>query len=431
MKSLSPRARAARAVAEVLRGGSLATALPPVLAGMQGPDRALAQELAFGACRFGVRYGALAQALISKPIKPKEAEVTALFYIGCYQLLEARIPAHAAVATTVEAAGELGRNWARGLLNATLRQVTRTPDLAQLAPGLDFETAHPAWLRAELTAAYGAEAAAVMAANLARPPLTLRVNPRRISRADYLAALTEAGLDAAPTPLASAGVTLAEPVPVERLPGFAEGWVSVQDEAAQLAVEVLAPAPGARVLDACAAPGGKTCHLLEAFDLAEVVALDADESRLARVGDNLRRLGLSATLKCGDGRAPSAWHEGPAFDAILLDAPCSATGVIRRHPDILHTRRASDIAALAALQGELLDALWPLLAPGGRLLYATCSVLPGENAEQITRFLARAPDARPLPVDRVEGLPAGAGRQRLPAPAGSDGFYYALLEKRA
>jgi 16S rRNA (cytosine967-C5)-methyltransferase len=262
--------------------------------------------------------------------------------------------------------------------------------------------------------------------------MTLRVNLRKTSRDDYLAELNEAGLPAQPCEFSSAGVRLDHPCDVRQLPGFTAGYVSVQDEAAQLAAPLLDLKPGLRVLDACCAPGGKTCQILEQnASLAELVALDLEPARLTRVEENLQRLGLSATLKAADARDLDAWWDGRFFQRILLDAPCSATGVIRRHPDIKLARQATDISELASLQGELLDRLWETLEVGGILVYATCSVLPEENSDVVKAFLERQPAARELSINGTYGLAQSCGKQLLPQPDGHDGFYLAKLLKIA
>jgi 16S rRNA (cytosine967-C5)-methyltransferase len=262
--------------------------------------------------------------------------------------------------------------------------------------------------------------------------MILRINRRHHDRDAYLSLLAEQGVAAQACVYSRDGIVLAEACDVRGLPGFAEGWVSVQDEAAQLAAELLDLAPGQRVLDACCAPGGKTCHILEAEPaLAGVVAVDLEEKRLVRVRENLQRLGLHAELIAADGRDTQAWWDGQPFQRILLDAPCSATGVIRRHPDIKLTRQPDDILALAILQGQLLDALWPTLDVGGVLLYATCSTLPTENTEVIEAFLARTPGARELDLATPAGIKQTHGRQLLAQEGGHDGFYYAKLIKIA
>jgi 16S rRNA (cytosine967-C5)-methyltransferase len=285
-------------------------------------------------------------------------------------------------------------------------------------------------LLAELKAAYPARWEAIAAANNGRPPMTLRVNSARTTRDAYLALLAHADIGANPTALALTGVVLHEPMPVERLPGFADGLVSVQDEAAQLAAPLLDVRPGQRVLDLCAAPGGKTAHLLESTPAAEVVAVDVDEARLARLRANLQRLGLRASVVCADATEPSAWWDGKPIDRILLDAPCSASGVVRRHPDIKLRRQPQDLAALTATQARMLERVWPLLKPGGKLLYVTCSVLPVENEQTVEHFLATQADAEAIPLALAAGVARGPGRQLLPDGDRTDGFYYAGFTKR-
>ncbi len=432
---MNPRLAAARALTAVLSGkASLGSSLPPQLDKVEHHDRALAQDLAFGAARWQPRLRLLAEKLLDKPFKAADKDVEALLLIGLYQLLHSRIPAHAAIGETVGCAGALKKPWAKGLLNAVLRRAQREHEalFAELERDPVLHTAHPRWLQKALKAHWPEHWQAICAANNAHPPLILRVNCRHGSRDAYLEELRSAGLAAEPCTFSRDGVRLLQPCDVTTLPGFKQGRVSVQDEAAQLAAELLELAPGQRVLDACAAPGGKTCHLLEVEPaLREVVAVDLEAKRLARVRENLERLQLDATLIAADGRDTAAWWDGTPFQRILLDAPCSATGVIRRHPDIKLTRQPEDIPALAQLQGELLDALWPTLAPGGVLLYATCSVLPTENSETVAAFLARTPDAQEVTIAGDFGLQSPQGRQLLPQLDGHDGFYYAKLIKTA
>ena len=431
---MNPRLAAARALTAVLSGkASLGSSLPPQLDKVEHHDRALAQDLAFGAARWQPRLQLLAEKLLEKPFKAADKDVEALLLIGLYQLLHSRIPEHAAIGETVGCAGALKKPWAKGLLNAVLRRAQREHEAlyAELDRDPVLHSAHPRWLQKALKAHWPQHWQAICAANNAHPPLILRVNRRHGSRDAYLNELREAGIEAEPCTYSRDGVRLLQPCDVTTLPGFKEGRVSVQDEAAQLAADLLELAPGQRVLDACAAPGGKTCHLLEVEPgLGEVVAVDLEAKRLARVRENLERLHLEATLIAADGRDTGAWWDGQPFQRILLDAPCSATGVIRRHPDIKLTRKPEDIPALAQLQGELLDALWPTLAPGGILLYATCSVLPTENSETIAAFLARTPDAQEVAIAGEFGLQPAHGRQLLPQLDGHDGFYYAKLFKR-
>ncbi len=423
-----------RAVLE--QGRSLGDCLPPLLEALPPRDRGLAQELAFGTLRWYRRLDALLDTFLRQPLKRKDGDLHALLLLGLYQLLYLDTPPHAAVNETV-AAVPASKRWARGLVNGVLRSAQR--EARARLEALDRESgvrlSHPDWLLETWRRDWGdALAERIAEANNARPPMVLRVNRRRLARDDCLARLAAAGIEARALAEPDA-VQLARPQPVTALPGFAEGELSVQDAAAQWAAELLALAPGQRVLDACAAPGGKTAHIAEREPgLAALVALDADAGRLARVRDNLQRLGLEADCIQGDAARPGDWWDGRPFDRILLDAPCSATGVIRRHPDIKWLRRASDIDTLAATQAAMLDALWPLLAPGGMLLYATCSTLRAENDRQVAAFLERTAGARPRPIGQAAEAEVAQGWQLLPgqgSPPGHDGFYYARLERES
>ncbi|MFJ3486660.1 16S rRNA (cytosine(967)-C(5))-methyltransferase RsmB [Pseudomonas sp. NPDC090202] len=437
---MNPRLAAAKALAAVLNGkASLNSSLPAQLDKVDDRDRGLTQDLAFGTARWEPRLAALAAKLLQKPFKAADADVQALLLVGLYQLFYSRIPTHAAIGETVGCADKLKKPWAKGLLNAVLRRAQREGEalLTELEHDPVVRTSHPRWLQKALKAAWPEHWEAICAANNAHPPMILRVNRRHNTRDHYLQLLTEAGIAASASTFSQDGIVLVEPGDVRALPGFAEGWISVQDEAAQLSAELLELAPGQRVLDACCAPGGKTCHLLEVQPALEhVVAVDLEAKRMVRVKENLDRLGLSAELIAADARATGEWWDGKPFQRILLDAPCSATGVIRRHPDIKLTRQADDIPALATLQGELLDALWPTLQVGGILLYATCSTLPTENTDVIEAFLARTPGARELDIAGQQGNPPPGikqphGRQLLAQEGGHDGFYYAKLIKIA
>lgn len=432
---MNPRLAAAKALAAVLSGkASLNSSLPTQLDKVEDRDRGFTQDLAFGTARWQPRLSALAEKLLQKPFKAADADVEALLLVGLYQLLYTRVPAHAAIGETVGCADKLKKPWAKGLLNAVLRNAQRESEtiFAELERDPVVRTAHPRWLQKSLKAFWPEQWEAICAANNAHPPMILRVNRRHHSRDAYLGLLTEAGIAATPCVYSRDGIVLEAAADVRSLPGFAEGWISVQDEAAQLAADLLDLAPGQRVLDACCAPGGKTCHILEAEPaLAGVVAVDLEAKRLVRVKENLERLGLSAELIAADGRDTAKWWDGKPFQRILLDAPCSATGVIRRHPDIKLTRQPDDIAALAQLQGELLDAMWQTLDVGGILLYATCSTLPTENTEVIAVFLERTPGARELDLATAAGIKQPHGRQLLAQQGGHDGFYYAKLIKIA
>jgi 16S rRNA (cytosine967-C5)-methyltransferase len=426
------RVAAAQALdAVVHRGQSLKADLAQRLPTFPDPrDRALLEAIAFTALRNRARYDAALQAWMAKPLGRRDAPLRALLYVGFAQL-DMQLPAHAAVDATVEAARSMARTHQAGMVNALLRRALR-----EGLPAGDAAQAWPQWLRTRLARDWPADAAGIFEASALPAPMWLRVNRTRITRDAYRARLQEAGIDAdAPEALGDA-LVLATPLPVHELPGFDEGLVSVQDGSAQCVADALAPAPGARVLDACAAPGGKSAHLLERDPALRLLALDIDPARLRRVRDTHARLGVgggaghgSATLRAADAADLAAYWDGTPFDAILLDAPCSATGIVRRQPDVLLHRRESDLIALTATQARLLDGCWRALASGGVLLYATCSILSEENTAQIDAFLARTPDAVAEPLDARYGRASGAGRQRLPGEDGMDGFFYARLRK--
>lgn len=427
--ALAARAAAAGVIAGVLAGRSLDALLAGAQARVAERDRPLLAQLCYGTLRLAPRLDALAGQLLDRPLRRKDRDVHALLLLGLYQLSDTRIPDHAAVAETVAATRDLGKPWARGLLNAVLRRFQRERAELEAALAPAARAAHPDWLFAAMAAEWPDALDRLVAANNSQPPLTLRVNRQHLGRDAALAALAAAGIEASPGRLSEDAITLARPCPVEALPGFAEGDLSVQDEAAQLAAVLLAPRDGDRVLDACAAPGGKACHLLELAPGCELTAVDVDAARLARVRENLDRLGFSAQLVAGDAADPALLDGSDPFDCILVDAPCSGSGVVRRHPDIKVLRRDADAGQLAARQGAILAGCWARLAPGGRLLYATCSLLGAENDGVVGPFLAGHADAR-------ECTPAVAGAERtahgyqlLPAVDGTDGLFYALLAK--
>lgn len=437
-KNLSARKAATLALNSVMSGQSLQQCLAPLEERVEANDRGFLRDLVLGSCRHYFRLHALAKILLSKPFDEADQDLHALLIIGLYQLaIQGKAP-HAAVHATVDVCDELGKGYAKGVLNACLRRYGR--EYESLLPPLDDNpvtaTSHPKWLVKMLNKGWPDDWQNILDGNNQPAPICLRVNQRQISRNDYLVKLEQAGIQATAAPLSQDGIYLAQSMDVTTLPGFVEGMVSVQDEAAQMAALFLAPQNGERILDACAAPGGKTCHLLEQADI-DLTALDLEAKRLERVSQNLERLKLSAEIVCADMAATEEWWNGKPFDAILLDAPCSATGVIRRHPDIKMLRRREDIAQLTEIQAKLLDTAWGLLKDGGRLLYATCSVLPQENHEQIARFLARTPNAKLQPLDEtnigaVFNHPSGNsehGLQLFPQENGHDGFYYALLVK--
>tara|TARA_B110001450_G_scaffold217282_1_gene211207 strand:+ start:11375 stop:12694 length:1320 start_codon:yes stop_codon:yes gene_type:complete len=431
---LNTRAAAAQVVASVLRGQSLSAALPPMVLRVEERDRSLLKELCFGSLRWQPCLTLYLEVLITKPLRAKDLEIHALLMIGLYQLLHLRVAEHAVVNETVTATKALKRPWAKAMVNAVLRNFLRQKEALteQLSPRRAFQSAHPDWLvRAFKDAWSEPRTSEIIAANNARAPMTLRVNTARGSRSDYLERLHAAGLEANAIELTDSGIQLTTPVDVSQLPGFDLGDCSVQDGAAQLAAPLMMLEPGQRVLDACSAPGGKTGHIAEAQpQLDTLLALDSDPRRLQRVRDNFTRLGLEADLREADACDPGAWWDQQLFDRILLDAPCSATGVIRRHPDIKLLRTAADIEKLAAIQGRLLQSLWPTLKNNGVLVYATCSVLPRENDRVIEEFLQAHNDAHICAIDADWGLQTNFGRQLFPLIGGQDGFYYARLQKR-
>ncbi len=428
------RALAAEALAEIaLRGASsrgvLATAAPRL---DDARDRALLHALVQAGARAWLRHDAALGHLMERPLRRREPVVHALLVLGLVQLEDLGMPPYAAVAATVEAVRALRKPRLAGLVNAVLRrwQRERASLLVLLARHPETRWAQPGWYIEALMHDWPEAAERVLEAANFEAPMTLRVNRRRMRREALAACLAESGHPARPHPFAEDALVLEQGTDVARLPGFSDGDFSVQDGAAQLAATLLDPHNGQRVLDACAAPGGKACHLLERHDL-ELLALDRDAARLARIRENLTRLGLAAGLLTADAAAPETWWDGQPFARILLDAPCSATGVMRRHPDVRLHRRASDLPVLVAQQRALLESLWSLLASGGRLLYITCSLLRAENEGVVTPFLATHPDATACPIRLPAGHAAGPGWQILPGEAGLDGMFYALLEKRA
>ncbi|MGH8307816.1 MAG: 16S rRNA (cytosine(967)-C(5))-methyltransferase RsmB [Gammaproteobacteria bacterium] len=433
MTGVSARALAANVLVAVLRDGrylnnALRELKPAMLAAR---DAALVQELCYGTLRFHPRLEFWLSQLLQQPLKDRNLDIHVVLLSGLYQLTEMRVPAHAVVQETVEACRHLHKQWAVKLVNAVLRRFLREQGRFQSELPQNEQTlyAHPRWMIEQVHASWPEHWQAILAANNKRPPLTLRVNRRVTTRDALMTEFVTVGIGAQVCVHSTDGLVLATPLNVETLPGFSAGRFSVQDEAAQLAAELMDVQPGMRVLDACAAPGGKTCHLLERYPEADVLALDNDSARIAKIHDNLQRLGLKASVRMADAGIPNDWYDGRRFERILLDAPCSATGVIRRHPDIKTLRRPQDIATARALQARLLAALWPLLARGGKLLYATCSVLNEENALQLRAFLAMQPDAKPVELRAGWGVNVPPGRQILTGEDGMDGFYYACLEK--
>ncbi len=428
---ISVRAAAAQVLAKILQGqGSLSSLLPAIQPQVAEQDRPLLQELCFGTCRYQPQLSAYVECLVDKPLRAKDSDIQALLLLGLYQLLHTRIPDHAALGETVEVTRFLKKPWATSLVNGVLRKFQRDKSKLDklLAQNYSFQTNHPAWIEATLRKNWPNQLEQIIAANNSHPPFTLRINTQKISRTEYLALLQDVDIKATATRFSTYGITLDHACDPRKLPLFSDGWISVQDEAAQLSADLLQLSPNMRVLDACCAPGGKTGHMLEVEPSLQLTALDADERRLGRVRENLIRLAVIANVICGDG-TKSDWWDGELFDRILLDAPCSATGIIRRHPDIKVLRTPEELDKLGELQVKLLRNLWSLLKPGGILVYATCSVMPKENTQIIESFLKRHKDATCDVLDTEWGIAQAYGRQLLPSVEGHDGFYYARLSK--
>ena len=437
-KGARVRAAAAQTIDAVVSAGqSLDSALLSFEKKVPQEDRSLLRLLGFGCLRRHWQLQSWIDALLQRPLKERDSVIRALLAVGLLQLTETRIPDHAAVSQTVEAARLLRRPKFAGLLNAVLRRFMRERD--RLATASDDETRfnHPAWLIDAIRSDWPEHWESILTANDDRAPMWLRVNRRRSSIEDCRRRLQEAGTEVSAREGLDQALRLEEARPVAELSGFDDGEFSVQDAAAQIAAPWLLDGIGGRILDACAAPGGKSAHLKElGGGNIDLTSVDIDPGRLDSMRRNFDRLGLDATLLEGDASKPEEWWDERAFDGVLLDAPCSASGVIRRHPDIKLLRRAADIDAFHERQSRMLRALWPLLAPGGRLLYVTCSVLARENDEVVSSFIETVDDAREndmLPNNNIRDVmqPKACGHQILPGTAGMDGFYYACLEKVA
>ncbi|HLB41482.1 MAG TPA: 16S rRNA (cytosine(967)-C(5))-methyltransferase RsmB [Gammaproteobacteria bacterium] len=432
---------AAQVVNHVMSNGqSLSDSLRSTLLSMTDPrDRALVQAIAYGVCRYYSRLEFVLDHLLKKPMTSKDNIVRALLFVGLYQLMEMRIPPHAAVAETVAATIKLKKPSAKGLVNAILREYLRRKKILNdhIKENLEAHYAHPSWLIATIKQAWPQHWQTILTVNNTHPPFALRVNLSQMSREQYVELLQKHNYIVHIIPETKAGIVLDLAIPVENLPGFDDGRVSVQDGGAQLAAELLDLKPGFRVLDACAAPGGKLMHMLELQpELSACIAIEKDPQRLLLIRENLARYTKSFLYKeeqvklfCRDVTTIEAWWDGQAFDRILLDTPCSASGVIRRHPDIKLLRRPSDIHVLAKEQLHLLLALWPILKPGGLLLYVTCSIFHEENFQVLHHFLKSHPNAYEEKLDVSWGLPCEIGRQILPGMHGVDGFYFAKVRK--
>ncbi|MEE9551830.1 MAG: 16S rRNA (cytosine(967)-C(5))-methyltransferase RsmB [Gammaproteobacteria bacterium] len=431
---MQARTLATQVLTEILtQGKSLPRLLPSFLEQLPSHrDQAFVQELCYGVLRWYHRLDFILQILLEKDLKPKDTDIKVLILLGLYQLEYLQTPQHAAVSATVEICDELHKSWAKKLVNALLRRYQRESEhlLCRADQNTSARYAHPPWIIDSLRKDFPDQWQTIINNNNCKPPMFLRVNSRQTNRSDYLTKLETANIKAEATTLNEAGIKLGKPVGVDHLPKFHEGHVSVQDLAAQLSFSLLDLKPGQRVLDACAAPGGKLAHILEQVPkLEKVVAVESDKNRFERLQQTLDRLQLAATIHNADVRSTDQWWDGIHFDRILLDAPCSASGIIRRHPDIKILKRPEDIKGSTQMQSELLAALWPLLKSGGKLLYATCSVLTAENDKQINTFTTKHQDAKPIINHTAWGQVTTFGRQILPGDNDMDGFYYASLEK--
>ncbi len=428
--TINIRALAAKCCYSVIdQGRSLSDELPKQQEKLQGKDKGLLQEICYGVLRYLPELEHNVKELVQKPLTGKQRVFHFLLLVGVYQIKFMRIPDHAAVSETVAATSALKNRHMKAFLNGVLRNVVR----AQKSTSKPISTAdaivynHPSWFIKKLQQEYPDQWSSVLVANQNKPPMWLRVNQQHHQVSQYQELLTAANINTAALEPLSGAIALSHAVDVNQLPGFEQGWVSIQDGAAQQAARLLDCQPNDTVLDCCAAPGGKTCHILEKTPtISSMTAIDIEQTRLIRVEENLARLGLTANVILGDAAKAKTWWQGELFDKILLDAPCSGTGVIRRHPDIKWLRKASDIDALVILQQQMLEGIWPLLKPGGTLLYATCSVLPEENSKQIRFFIEKTADANLVPIT---GNGDDIGWQLLPDEQNMDGFYYAKLIK--
>lgn len=418
------RASSAKIVHQVLeQGQSLSTALPDEQQMLNEKDRALMQEICFGIMRVLPELDFYVQSLMKKPLTGKSRIYHNLLLVGIYQMCYTRIPLHAAINETVSAAVKLGGTKLKGLINGVLREFSRQKDHLQKSyqqqEAQKKHLNHPDWLRNKIKTAYPEQWQTILENNNRRPPMWLRINQQHHTAETYQQLLAQQSIIASLDDNLPCALRLETPLPVTKLPGFSQGWVSVQDLSAQYAAYWLAAQNGESILDLCAAPGGKTAHILEQAPEANVIAVDIDKDRLKRIKENLSRLQLHADIKVGDALNPQQWHNGSQFDRILLDAPCSATGVIRRHPDIKWLRKEADIKVLVDVQYRILNKIWPYLKENGILLYATCSILPEENQQQISRFL----------VEHTNAILQDEMKQHLPIESGGDGFFYAKIKK--
>lgn len=432
-KSTNPRWLALKAILLVLqRGRSLDDALQTVMGSPKGVDErdlSLGRALSYGVCRWYFALQSVVGGYLRKPLKKKDRDLEVILLLGLYQLAIMKIEPHAAVNETVKLTQWQNKGWSKGLVNAVLRGLIR--DAVDMASGVD-DKSYPEWLQSKIKLDWPEQAETILEAGNRPAPMVLRVDLRQISMSECVDYLQQQGISARAHELVDTALVLDKPCNITAVASFQTGLVSVQDSATQLAAGLLDCQPGMRVLDACAAPGGKTAHILQTSDDIEMVAVDQDRNRLKLIDENLTRIGRRAKLICGDAAIPGDWHDGRLFDRILADVPCSASGVIRRHPDIKLLRRASDIDGLVSQQRRILSALWELLEPEGRLLYSTCSIFKDENERQIDWFVQNNDNCTVIGPNSVQwGEQRPWGRQILPGSENMDGFYYAFLQKAA
>lgn len=430
--SSSARLTAVKVICAVTQQGRSLTDALSLSDELDPQERAFCRELCYGTIRWYIRLEAILSQLLKKNFKPKDDDIKALALLGLYQIIYLNTPDHAAVSETVKICLKIRKGWAKGLLNALLRNFLRQRDALEnkADSSANQRYAHPEWLVQQLDEDWGQRSSDILTENNQHPPMSLRVNSRVTTRDLYTRALEDAEISATSCRHNTVGLSLEQAVNVDRLPDFWQGACSVQDYAAQLAAPLLDVKNNQRVLDVCAAPGGKTAHILENSDnKVTLTAIDIDPKRNHRVLENLKRLKLTANVLSADGLSPNSWFDGQLYQRILLDAPCSATGVIRRHPDIKLLRKESDIPNLVALQQGLLQSIWPLLEKNGILLYATCSTLAVENSHQIAHFLSQQADAEEIIIEASWGQVCQHGRQILPGEDNMDGFYYACITK--
>ena len=423
---------AVKIISCVEQGSSLNTLIPQNEKKLHKNDQPMLRQILYGTLRHYFSLDFICKKLLRKSFKKSDNNLKILIIIGIYLLEFSRIPSHAAVKNTVDTLKLIKKDWAKGVINAVLRGFIRQREGLKNSIKGDMVSLyeHPEWFISLCRDNWKDQWREILLANNTQSPLTLRINTQKTKRKDYIELLEKSKISAHATEFSSDGITLDKACAVDILPGFLEGYVSVQDEAAQLSAELMACRPGERILDACSAPGGKMCHLLEKTQDINIHAIDIDDKRLTKIEQNLKRLNQKATLICANALDTDKWWDKKFYDRILLDAPCSATGVIRRHPDIKHLRRNSDVEKLAEIQQSLLSKMWSLLKPGGRLVYATCSVLAIENCEQIKRFLVKHSNASIMQIDeKFDPFKTEYGIQLLPTINKYDGFFYSVLKK--